>query len=263
MASSFSIRTPPSSEDDNPIIKRRYTIKFGKVSMAKPMFSEQDGTTHTLNPQEARLRNLTYSSPLFAEVSTRVDVARERAAGRTQTIDATAEEDQDEQQTTELVWEREDDATMVGELDENGNSIQREETTRAFIGRVPIMLKSKNCNLKDKTDAQLFGLNECPYDQGGYFVINGSEKVLIAQERSAANTVQVFKKKNSPTPFVAEIRSAVEKGTRLISTMQLKLYEKGEGAKGGFGQTIKCTLPYIKSEVPIAIVLQSSRCGVR
>lgn len=93
---------------------------------------------------------------------------------------------------------------------------------------------------------------------GGYFVINGSEKVLIAQERSAANIVQIFKKKQSPTPYVAEIRSAVEKGSRLLNTMQIKLYARGEGARGGFGQTIKVSLSKnIKTDIPIVIVFRA------
>lgn len=45
--------------------------------------------------------------------------------------------------------------------------------------------------------------------QGGYFIINGSEKVLIAQERMAANHVYVFKKSQpSKYLYVAECRCA-------------------------------------------------------
>ncbi|CRK07033.1 hypothetical protein BN1723_020922, partial [Verticillium longisporum] len=85
-------------------------------------------------------------------------------------------------------------------------------------------------------------------------VINGSEKVLIAQERSAANIVQVFKKAQpSPFSYTAEIRSALEKGSRLISSLMLKLHSKSP-AKGGVGQTIHCTLPYVKVDIPIGIV---------
>ena len=54
-----------------------------------------------------------------------------------------------------------------------------------FIGKVPIMLRSEYCSLHDHTDKELTELGECPYDEGGYFIINGSEKVLIAQERMA------------------------------------------------------------------------------
>lgn len=228
---------PPQAEDDpDPILKRRYEINFGQVSISKPIFTEGDGSTQLLLPQEARIRNLTYSSPLYLEMSKSVHVARERPIEN-------ADGEVAEGAGTQLVWDREDEP--------------QEEVPKVFIGKIPIMLKSKNCILKELPDHELYTWNECPYDQGGYFIINGSEKVLIAQERSAANIVQVFKKRQSPTPYIAEIRSAVEKGSRLISSMQIKLYAKGEGAKGGFGQTIKATLPYIKSEIPIAIVFRA------
>jgi DNA-directed RNA polymerase beta subunit len=65
--------------------------------------------------------------------------------------------------------------------------------------------------------------------QGGYFVINGSEKVLIAQERMAANRVYVFAKAQpSPITYLAEIRSAVEKGGKTISSMQVKMMRRNE-----------------------------------
>ena len=101
-------------------------------------------------------------------------------------------------------------------------------------------------------ESELYELNECPYDQGGYFVINGSEKVFIAQERSAANTVQVFKKAGAgPVTHVAEIRSAVEKGSRMVSSMQIKM-QRSSG-----GSTIKATLPYISHDIPIVIVFRA------
>ena len=65
--------------------------------------------------------------------------------------------------------------------------------------------------------------------QGGYFVINGSEKVLIAQERMASNRVYVFAKTQpSPVTFIAEIRSAVEKGGKTISSMTVKMMRRNE-----------------------------------
>ena len=47
------------------------------------------------------------------------------------------------------------------------------------IGKIPIMLRSKYCKLRDLSDRELTELNECPLDPGGYFVVNGSEKVLV------------------------------------------------------------------------------------
>lgn len=63
---------------------------------------------------------------------------------------------------------------------------------KTYIGRIPIMLRSTYCLLNGLTDRDLTELNECPLDPGGYFIINGSEKVLIAQEKMATNTGKGF-----------------------------------------------------------------------
>ncbi|KAL9101872.1 MAG: hypothetical protein Q9163_002917 [Psora crenata] len=236
---------PQNEDDPEAPVLRRYEIKFGTVLLSRPAMTESDGSTTAMLPQEARLRNLTYSSPLYLEMITKKSLARERPMNELENEDGALDGAiQNPASSTYLQWESED-------------GDKEPEPIKVFVGKLPIMLKSKYCILKDLSEAELYAWNECPYDQGGYFIINGSEKVLIAQERSAANIVQVFKKAQSNTPYVAEIRSAVEKGSRLISSMQIKLYEKGEGSKGGFGQTIKCTLPYIKTEIPIAIVFRA------
>ena len=69
--------------------------------------------------------------------------------------------------------------------DEDPVETQHQKT---FIGKIPIMLRSTYCLLSGLTDRDLTELNECPLDPGGYFIINGSEKVLIAQEKMATNT---------------------------------------------------------------------------
>ncbi|XP_057327010.1 DNA-directed RNA polymerase III subunit RPC2 [Microplitis mediator] len=61
------------------------------------------------------------------------------------------------------------------------------------IGRMPIMLKSSNCVLKDASHFQLSKLNECPHDPGGYFIINGQEKVILIQEQMIRNRVIIEK----------------------------------------------------------------------
>jgi len=50
---------------------------------------------------------------------------------------------------------------------------------KTFIGKIPIMLRSTYCLLSGLTDRDLCELNECPLDPGGYFIINGSEKVRV------------------------------------------------------------------------------------
>ena len=100
---------------------------------------------------------------------------------------------------------------------------------KVFIGKVPIMLRSSYCMLpQGSSDKDLTDLGECPYDQGGYFIINGGEKVLIAQEKMSLNHVYVFKKAMpSKFSYVAEIRSTMEVGSRPTSTMLVKMLAPG------------------------------------
>ena len=71
------------------------------------------------------------------------------------------------------------------------------------------MVRSKFCHLSNLSKFDIVkDARECRYDQGGYFIADGSEKVLIAQERMANNIVLVFKNKSmSKYSWNAEIRS--------------------------------------------------------
>ncbi len=79
--------------------------------------------------------------------------------------------------------------------------------------------------------------------------------MLIAQERMAANRVYVFAKTQpSPVTYLAEIRSAVEKGGKTISSMQIKMMRRNERQSG---QTIKSSLPYIRNDIPIVVIFRA------
>ena len=52
---------------------------------------------------------------------------------------------------------------------------------------MPIMLRSSNCVLTNKTPTELARLNECPIDPGGYFIIHGVEKVILIQVKSPSH----------------------------------------------------------------------------
>ncbi|KIP10147.1 hypothetical protein PHLGIDRAFT_125799 [Phlebiopsis gigantea 11061_1 CR5-6] len=208
-------------------VTRRYEIKFGQIYLSRPTVTEADGSVVPIFPQEARLRNLTYSAPLYVEMKKRVLLGREDP----------------DSATGDMIWEQE-----RGESDE--------DTRKVWIGKVPIMLRSSFCILNELREGELYDLNECPYDSGGYFIINGSEKVLIAQERMATNHVYVFAKAQpSPISFLAEIRSAVEKGGKTISQFQVKLYHRNQ--ERSLGNVMKATIPYIKVDIPIWVVFRA------
>ena len=126
------------------------------------------------------------------------------------------------------------------------------------------------------TDRDLTELNECPLDPGGYFIINGSEKVLIAQEKMATNTVYVFQMKDGKYAYKTEIRwvemrnvvhvmtlhtmfrSCLEHSSRPTSTLWINMMARGGQniKKSAIGQRIVAILPYIKQEIPIMIVFR-------
>ena len=56
---------PPTEDEVDPVVVRRYELKFGTVMLSRPSVTEGDGATTIMLPQEARLRNLTYASPLY------------------------------------------------------------------------------------------------------------------------------------------------------------------------------------------------------
>ena len=95
-----------------------------------------------VTPQECRLRDTTYSAPVF------VDVEYPRGSKR----------------------------------------IKR---PRVMLARLPIMLRSNKCVLSGKSEAQLATMSECPLDPGGYFVVKGTEKVILVQEQLSKNRILV------------------------------------------------------------------------
>lgn len=120
----------------------RFVIKFGKIWVGKPEITEADGSKRNIYPIEARLRKISYSAPIFLEVSAHV------------------------------------------------NDVQRESFT-AQVGKMPIMLKSKYCHIANLSREELLKHAEDPDDPGGYFIINGTEKVLINVEDLAPNIFNV------------------------------------------------------------------------
>ena len=87
-------------------------------------------------------------------------------------------------------------------------------------------------------------------------MINGSEKVLIAQEKMTNNAVYVFRKKQpSKYSHVAEIKSSNDP-SRPASAMHVRLLNPGQ-VKGVTGQCIHSTVPYIRDPIPVVIVFRA------
>ncbi len=135
-----------------------FVIKLKKIWIEKPTIIEADGSKREVFPCEARLRALTYSSPIFLEVSAYVD------------------------------------------------DVQRESFV-SMIGKIPIMLRSKYCHLNGLKREELISKGEDPDDPGGYFLINGNERVMVTVEDLASNKFFIEQKDVGPSEFVAKIFS--------------------------------------------------------
>jgi DNA-directed RNA polymerase beta subunit len=86
------------------------------------------------------------------------------------------------------------------------DGVEREAFTTE-IGKVPIMVRSKHCHLHGLNHDQLVEKYEDPTDPGGYFVLNGNERVLITVEDLASNKLLIEKQKVGPSKFTAKIFS--------------------------------------------------------
>eukprot|EP00917_Polyrhabdina_sp_WS-2016_P007527 GHVP01016885.1.p1 GENE.GHVP01016885.1~~GHVP01016885.1.p1 ORF type:complete len:1169 (+),score=208.31 GHVP01016885.1:1983-5489(+) len=92
------------------------------------------------------------------------------------------------------------------------------------IGRMPVMLKSCVCVLSGKSPEEMVALEECPYDPGGYFVVKGTERVVLMQEQLSKNRIIVEEDFKKMTCAVVTSASAESKTRTLVVVKQSKLY---------------------------------------
>ena len=134
------------------------------------------------------------------------------------------------------------------ELIESDEKILQEIT----IGKLPIMVNSKFClnSIKDKSE-----LDECKYDNGGYFIINGIEKVIVSQERCIDNKGLCFQQKNSKYKYVLEMKSSIkDKYMPTKIGISIKLYAKDNIINGNY---IRVSMPYFKQDIPLFILMRA------
>ena len=122
-----------------------------------------------------------------------------------------------------------------------------EHTTKILLGKIPVMVGSNLCNRNKSGE---FGKKECEFDPGGYFIVTGSEKVLIAQEKMNNNQIYSFQKKSAKYYWDTEIRSLGE--CQLKSTSTVKMYLSNPNSD--YNQFIRIALPFLKCEIPAFII---------
>ena len=188
-------------------------ISFGKYMLSKATIHENNGSTKTMYPNEARLRNFTYWSKLIVDVIVSTTV-------------------------------------KTGDT-----SVSKRKTIpNVLIGRIPIMVGSTLCSLQKHSTFHKSELHECKYDLGGYFVVNGGERVVISQERTAENQTHVFKQnKSSSYSPIAEVKSVNGEKYGLPKSLQIKYISTGIDRK----RCIKASIPHIRQDVPVVILFRA------
>ena len=192
-------------------------INFENFNMFRPQIQENNGATKLMFPQEARLRNFTYNSTMTVDLNIKYVV-------------------------------------RTGEKLENCQTIHK-VLNKIHIGKMPVMLKSNICVLTQYKHIDTKQSGECKFDAGGYFIINGSEKTILSQERAAENKVYCYNisKNNTKYTWQAEIKSIPD--FKCISPKQINIMILSKS--NGFGNPIVIQLPRIKQPINIFIMFRA------
>ena len=138
---------------------------------------------------------------------------------------------------------------------QNENKLLSSKTIKKVnIGKIPLMVRSKYCLLN--TDSFVNDNNEeCKYDLGGYFIVNGNEKVVVCQEKIAENKVYVFKSNKSSSKYshIAEVKSVSNSGFNTPKNVSVKYSSKDILS----GRTLKATIPHCKNDIPVFILFRA------
>ena len=120
------------------------------------------------------------------------------------------------------------------------------QTEIVYIGDFPVMLKSRICPLSSLTSEELVRIGEDPLDPGGYFIVNGSERVVVALEDLAPNRILVDTEKTGVTPtYKAKIFS-----TTVGFRARIEVTMKSDGA-------IFISMPGVPADLPIIVMMKA------
>ena len=122
--------------------------------------------------------------------------------------------------------------------------------TRVAVCGIPAMVKSSVCHLHGRSPSETSVLGECPYDLGGYFIVSGSEKVIISQERPVENIISVFPENDPTKPYIcrAEVKSSIDQRFFPIKTTIIKLAKT---------MALHVYLPHGRNPVPLGVVFKA------
>ena len=132
---------------------------------------------------------------------------------------------------------------VVHDIFVHGERTERRLFRETCLCRLPVMIGSQCCHTQHRESKF-----ECRLDQGGYFIVSGCEKVVVAQEKLHHNTPYVFSVKQ-PSRFAlqCEIRSCHERKLRSTSSLYIHI----TNSKNGTTPEMVVTVPFVGMYIPI------------
>ncbi len=194
------------------------TLEFEKISIRKPTIFENNGAIHPMMPNDARLRNLTYASPLNVDVKV----------------------------TTTFI-----DHTRNSIRESNVRIFPN-----VHLGKIPVMVGSKYCLLNDQKHVHPSKMGECEEDVGGYFIIQGGERAMISMERMSENRPFVFRNGRGSTKEMefVEIKCIGPDNDQVPKSNTIKIVYH---PKNQLIMMLRATIPRIKTDIPIFILFRA------
>ena len=205
--------------EQDPVSKKfkyEFRLTFENVTYMKPRIQEATGRIKPMFPSEARMRNFTYAAQMFADVR------------------------------------------FVTRAYHGTNLEFFEEQSRVFegisLGKIPVMLGSSLCLLKDYP-MSLGEVGECSNDPFGYFIVHGSERTILCQEKVADNRIMVFFNKKTAAKYThsVEVKSLHESFTMPPKKLEIRLSTKFNG----LGYPLTACLPRFREDIPLIVLFRA------
>ena len=191
-------------------------IEFGALKVKPPVILEKNVSESPMFPNSARLRNLTYASRLSVDVTTTIKKTDD-TTGRIETC--------------------------------------RREFPNTNIGNMPVMIGSNYCRTTMLPELTPTDFDECVADMGGYFCVQGGERVIQSQERMAENQIYLFKnnKTSGREILSCDIKSVGAASLGTIKPNSVVVLNGGINAL----DMLRLKIPHVKPSLPVFTVFKA------
>ena len=192
-------------------------IEFENPQLRKPTIFENNGAVLPMLPNDARLRNLTYASPLTVDIKV---------------------------------------TTIRTDNQDGRKATHKRVFPNAHLGKIPVMVGSSLCLLREQKHVHPMDLGECPEDVGGYFIVGGGERTIISQERMSENRPVVFRNNRNPAKEweVIEVKSIGPMNEQVPKSNSVRIQYHPKNQQIMY---LRATIPRMKAEIPLFILFRA------